>query len=230
MSRLNPVFYGRQFRSGLTALPRHRHDRSYLALVLSGGYEEAGDRGHYRARAGNVMLHGPFESHLNRYDLQGSEVLNIPLPLQTEPSAAMMHIADPDTAVRLAERDPQQAVAFMLATMKPQPHRISDWPDELAHDLALNPHLRLQSWARERRLADATVSRGFRQVFGISPSAYRAQLRGRLAWRQITAGRSNLASIASHTGFCDQAHMTHTVRAITGQTPGAWRRHATQTS
>jgi AraC-like DNA-binding protein len=225
MSHLSPVFYGRQFRSGFTVLPRHRHGDSYLALVLSGGYEEAGDGGRHRVRAGQVVMHGAFEAHLNRYDAKGSEVLDLALPSWMELSTALMQAPDPDTAVRLAERDPNEALAFLLATMKPQSPQFIDWPDELAHAMVRDPHLRLQDWARERQLADATISRGFRQVFGIAPSAYRAELKGRLAWRQAAGGRETLSSIAACTGFCDQAHMTHAVRAVTGRTPGAWRRH-----
>jgi len=225
MSHLSPVFYGRQFRNGFTVLPRHRHADSYLALVLSGGYEEAGDGGRHRVRAGQVVMHGAFEAHLNRYDAEGSEVLDLALPSWMEPSTVLMQAPDPDTAVRLAERDPQEALAFLLATMKPLSHRLLDWPDELAHAMAHDPHLRLQDWARERQLADATISRGFRQVFGIAPSAYRIQLKSRLAWRQAAGGCETLSSIAARAGFCDQAHMTHAVRAITGRTPGAWRRH-----
>jgi AraC-like DNA-binding protein len=223
MSHLNPVFYGRQFRVGLTVLPRHRHRGSYLALVLSGGYEEAGDRGCYRVRAGHLVMHGAFEAHQNRYHADGSEVLNLALPTWMEPSMVLMQAPDPDAAVHLAELDPKEAVAFLLETAKPLPSRATDWPDELARALALDPHLRLQDWARTHRLADATVSRGFRQVFGITPSSYRAQIRGRLAWQRATAGCEKLSSVAACSGFFDQAHMTRTVRAITGKTPGAWR-------
>jgi AraC-like DNA-binding protein len=224
MCHLSPVFYGRQFRSGFTVLPRHRHGDSYLALVLSGGYEEAGDGGRHRVRAGHVVLHGAFEAHVNRYDAEGSEVLDLALPSWMEPSTALMQAPDPDTAVRLAERDPKEALAFLLETMKPMNSRPLDWPDELALAIARDPHLRLQDWARKRQLADATISRGFRQVFGVPPSAYRAELKGRLAWRQTASGSEDLSSIAARAGFCDQAHMTHAVRAITGRTPGAWRR------
>jgi AraC-like DNA-binding protein len=221
---MNHAFFGRRYRGGHTVLPRHRHAPSYAALVLSGGYEEAGDRGRLRAQAGDIVLHGAFEAHLNRYDSPGSEVLSLALPALMEPVANLLQAADPEMIVRLAERDAREAVAFLLETSKPLPCRIADWPDELAHALAHDPHLRLQDWACEQGLADATVSRGFRQVFGISPSAYRAQIRGRMAWQRSSGSTDQLASVALDSGFCDQAHMTRTVRDLTGQTPGAWRR------
>ena len=224
MACLTSVFYGRQFRSALTLLPRHWHPSSYLALVLSGSYEEAGDRGRYQVGPGDVVMHGAFEAHLNRYHARGSEVLCLALPRHAEPSTAVMRMGDPDRVVRLAERDPREAVRFLLAHAELQHGRMPDWPDQLAQDLAHDPGLRLQEWARRHHLAEATVSRGFRQVFGIPPSAYRAQLRGRIAWQKVVSCGEPLALIATDSGFFDQAHMTRTVRAVTSRSPGAWRK------
>jgi AraC-like DNA-binding protein len=219
-----PTFFGRQYRGAYTVLPRHRHQHSYLALVVSGGYEEAGDQGRHRVQEGDVLIHGGFEAHLNRYDRTGAEVLSIPLPGLMEPAMPLMRAADPDAAVRLAERDPQEALDFLLFTLKPLPAQATDWPDELALALLVDPHLRLGDWAHLRGLAAATVSRGFRKVFGLSPSAFRAQAKGRLAWRQTVSGSEPLSSVALEGGFCDQAHMTRTVHAITGKPPGLWRK------
>jgi AraC-like DNA-binding protein len=215
---------GRQRRIGRTLLPRHRHQESYLALVLSGGYEEAGDRGRHRVRAGDLVVHGAFEAHLNRYESSASEVLNLVLPEWLEPAAPLMRSADSDFAVKLAERDPLEAVNFLLSTARPIPVPASDWPDELALAIAQNPQLCLGTWARTYELAEATVSRGFRQVYGLSPSAYRLQIRGRMAWRKALVGREPLSQLSMETGFSDQAHMTRAVGLITGQTPGSWRR------
>jgi len=225
MCNLTQAFFGRQRREGLTVLSRHRHRGSYLALVVSGGYEEAGDRGRHRVHAGDFVVHGGFEAHLNRYDATGAEVLNLALPRWMEPQSALMETSDPDTAVRLAERDPREAVAYLVSNMRPRKSEIADWPDELASAIANNPHLQLGRWASQRGLADATVSRGFRQVYGLSPSAYRAQMRGRTAWRRAMDCGKALSELAIDAGFCDQSHMTRTVLLLTGQTPGGWRKH-----
>ena len=161
MSTFDPIFSGRQRRNGDTVLPRHRHEASYLALVLSGGYEEAGDRGRHQVHAGDVVVHGAFEAHLNRYESTGAEVLNLRLPDWLEPAAPLMRAADPDLAVRLAENDPRVAINFLLSTAKAIPVHAPDWPDELALAIAQNSQLRLGTWARRYKLADATVSRGF---------------------------------------------------------------------
>jgi AraC-like DNA-binding protein len=134
-----------------------------------------------------------------------------------------MTVRDFDLAVRLAESDPHEAAAFLLSSMQPMQSPILDWPDKLAGDLSHDSTLRLESWAREHRLAVATVSRGFFKVFGVSPSAYRAQIRARLAWRRIVEWEDSLTSIAFECGFADQAHMTRSVGSVTGHTPGWWR-------
>ena len=119
MSCLSPVFFTRQYRQGHTFLGRHRHADSYVAIVLSGGYEEAGDRGSNRVRAGDVVMHGGYEAHLNRYDAKGAEVLNLALPWWFEPHTAVMRLADPDEVVRVAESDPKRATMMVLALMQP---------------------------------------------------------------------------------------------------------------
>jgi AraC-like DNA-binding protein len=219
----NFVFPKRQYRSGHTVLQRHQHVRSYLALVLSGGHEEAGDRGCHRVRAGDVILHGVFEAHLNRYDPGGADVLDLALPLWVECPYPVGAVPDADDVVRAAERDPQQAVDLIFSVMKPADRRVSDWPPQLAEAIQLDPHLRIDEWARARGLADATVSRGFFKVFGVTPSAFRARRRARTALQLTIGGGEILSQVALQAGFCDQAHMTRAVHAMTGKPPGAWR-------
>jgi AraC-like DNA-binding protein len=217
---------GRQRRPAFTVLSRHRHPAPYVAVVLSGAYEEAGDRGLLHATAGSAVLHGGFEGHLNRYAWRGAEVLNLPLPIYArhDPDTPLMTLKDPDLIVRLAERDPQGAVDLLVATLCRAKTPAPDWPAELAIDLGADPHLALSAWADDRRLAPATISRGFKQLFGITPSAFRAEVRSRKAWLRTVGGRDTLSAIAAATGFADQAHMTRSVRAVTGRTPGVWRR------
>src|ERR1700677_569690 len=62
-----------------SSLERHVHFEPYVALVLSGGYEEAGDNGRFKVSAGNVVFHDSFEAHLNRFYAQGATVLNLPV-------------------------------------------------------------------------------------------------------------------------------------------------------
>ncbi len=59
---------------------RHSHEHAYAAIVLSGGYEEAGDHGRFKVQAGDVVLHERFEAHINRFSASGATVLNLPSP------------------------------------------------------------------------------------------------------------------------------------------------------
>ena len=125
--------------------------------------------------------------------------------------------------MHVATRSPGDALALALSTQTSRHTAAPDWPELLARALTCDPKISLGGWADDHALAPATVSRGFRQVYGISPNAFRMQARARLAWRRVLQGNVALASIAAETGFADQAHMTRTVQAITERTPGAWR-------
>jgi AraC-like DNA-binding protein len=108
--------------------------------------------------------------------------------------------------------------------IEPVPCSARDWPDELAIDIRRHPALCLTEWAQNRGMAPASISRGFRRVYEVSPTAFRAQLRARRAWRSLVNGDLPLAVVALDNGFADQAHMTRAVTIVTGRSPSQWRR------
>ena len=67
------------------------------------------------------------------------------------------------------------------------------------------------------------LSRGFGRVFGVTPQRFRLETRARAALADLS-GPATLAEVAALHGFADQAHMTRSVRDLTGATPGAWKR------
>jgi AraC-like DNA-binding protein len=216
------VSEGCERHAGGGFLPRHRHGQAYAALILEGGYEESGSFGRFHARAGQVLLHRSFDAHLDRFVPAGARILNLLLP--AEPRFGRARIADPDEIVRLAARDLREASAALSARCQPLDCPGCDWPDLLAQDLLRSPALALGEWAARHGLAAATLSRGFRQVFGIVPTAFRAEARAQHALGFIRAGTLTLAQIAAEAGYADQAHMTRSVRALCGRPPGHWRR------
>lgn len=203
-------------------LARHVHDRPFVTLVLSGGYVEAGDEGRWSVGPGDVLIHHAFEAHLDRFAPAGADVLILPLPdgATTAPMAA--RVADADAIVRAAEVDMVAATALLLGTITKSPAAQGDWPDRLAGDLRGLAPFALAGWADAHGLRPETVSRGFRQAYGCSPKAYRAQARARAALIAIRRRRAPLAAIAGELGFADQAHMTRAVTGLTGNSPGAW--------
>jgi AraC-like DNA-binding protein len=202
---------------------RHVHRRAYAALVLSGCYEEAGDSGRHRVQGGNVVLHDAFEAHLDRIPTSGAVVLNVPLPAQYPFRSGVGRVDDPDAIVRLVEKGDSETAALLLLSTEVRKPDFQDWPDELAASLAQNACLNLSCWSEAKGIPAWDLSRTFAKVFGISPCAFRARARTRLALGAIRTASTPLSAIAAEFGFSDQAHMARSVKIMTGRCPGAWR-------
>lgn len=211
-----------------SCLERHVHAEPYAALVLSGGYEEAGDYGRFKVDPGDVVLHDLFEAHLNRFSERGAIVLNLRLTRGRCYSAGIGSVSDPDWVARVAERSRTVAVDLLLSMLARRMPKVSDWPDELAVKLTQCPSLMLSEWGKENGLAPWTISRGFSQVFGVTPEAFRARVRAQRALKYIRGSQMPLSIIAAELGFADQAHMTRSVKQLTGVAPQAWRSAANE--
>jgi transcriptional regulator GlxA family with amidase domain len=199
-------------------MPRHRHGEGYVALVLAGGYVEAGDRGRLRVEAGQAVVHGAYESHGNAFTSAGAQVLNLPA-FAAPVSDTLGHVDDADAIARLAERDAGEAAELLRQTFHPSAARLNDWPDLLAAALAVDPNLGLTDWAEAMGIAPQSLSRGFRQAYGVSPKRYRLELRALQALRRLPGWQGSMAMLAAETGFADQAHLTHAIVALTGRPP-----------
>lgn len=219
---LTPTPLGHERRGSCLHIPHHCHDRAYAALILSGSYEESGSRGRFCVGPGDVLLHDAFDAHLDRFQSSGAQIFSLVMegwPAQT----SVAHVADPDAIIRAAERNVIDATVLLLAELRRKPLVYYDWPDILANDLLGDPNCRLDAWARKRSLAPATVSRGFRRVFGVTPAAFRLGVRARQAFRMIRGTDLSFATIAATAGFADQAHMSRAIRMLTGSAAGRWR-------
>ena len=67
------------------------------------------------------------------------------------------------------------------------------------------------------------LSRVFGQVTGSTISGYRNRIRVSRALDRIAEGETSLAALACDLGFADHAHLTRTIRAVTGRTPSVCR-------
>lgn len=206
-----------------SVLNRHAHQHAYAALVLSGGYEEAGDLGRFQVQAGDVVLHGGFEAHLNRFCFAEAKILNMLIPSGCRFRPGLMSVPDPDQIVRIAEKNRAEAAILLVSLARPKDQCWADWPDALAASLIEDTSLRLDKWSEMKRIAPWSISRGFAQVFGISPSGFRARMRARRAWNAICTTSESLVKISADLEFSDQAHMTRSVKTLTGRGPRAWR-------
>ena len=61
-----------------------------------------------------------------------------------------------------------------------------------------------------------SVSRGFRQVFAVSPKAFRLQARTHAALKLYRTTSLTAAAIAHACEFADQAHLSRSITALTG--------------
>lgn len=203
-------------------IPRHRHRSGYIAVVISGAYFERGDQGRFGAAEGQIVVHDAFEAHADDVSAAGAHVLNLPLHDEVAPPFVLGSIGNIGDLIALASRRASDAARWLLETAQPCSLPIRDWPDLLASDLRRSP-IGLSEWAEVHNLSGAALSRGFQKAFGVTPSAYRLEAAARRAWRASLSGE-DLAQVAAKTGFSDQAHMTRSVRALTGRTPGRWRK------
>jgi AraC-like DNA-binding protein len=220
---------GRTRHAAKQFLRRHRHDTAYAAVVLKGSYVEAGDTGRHCVREGDVIVHRGYESHLNRFGPHGAEVLVLPLAGNwNEPIFGQFD--NPDYIVRLAERCPKRAVSALRSRLKARQPTFADWPDFLAADLIADSELCIAQWAQRHQIHPGSVSRGFRQQFGLTPAGFRCAARAQRAVRAVAGSQTPLAEIALTAGFADQAHMGNAVRRLTGLSPTALRRRSRQLS
>jgi AraC-like DNA-binding protein len=220
-ARFRDARAGTERLEALGHVPRHRHREAYAAIVLAGGYEEAGDAGRWLVSPGQVLVHDRLEAHQDRVGGKGCTLVNVALPAGA-PIAGLFRIDDPDTVVRLAETDLPAALSCLFAQPRQAVAPLDDWPDLLAHRLADNESLAIGGWAEEMGLAAESVSRGFRRAYGVTPRRYRLEIRARRALGMIEDGGQGLAAIAQDCGFADQPHLTRTLSSMTGRTPGQW--------
>jgi AraC-like DNA-binding protein len=201
-------------------LTRHTHREAFAAVVLRGGYLEAGDRGRINVAPGDVVLHGPYESHQDHVAASGADVLIIPW-LEETFGSPLGAVSDPDKLARLAECDMRGAARMLAEEVSIRELPSMDWPDMLARDLWDLPEVELGKWAETMGIRPETVSRGFRRAFGVSPQSFRARVRLLQALSRIRRGEK-LAELAAECGFADQAHLSRHFRMLTGETPRAW--------
>jgi AraC-like DNA-binding protein len=200
---------------------RHHHLTAYAALVVSGSCHEAGDGGRFDVEAGDVLIHRAFDGHRDCVGRRGAMFINI--PVKAPIGCCTGRVSDVDAIVRGFERDAAEGEALFHALFVPTERRASDWPDLLAAMLTTAGESSLRQWAEGHRLHPASVSRGFRLAYGISPKRFRLEARASNAARRVREGCARLADIAAESGFADQAHMTRAFSQLFGISPSALR-------
>jgi AraC-like DNA-binding protein len=101
--------------------------------------------------------------------------------------------------------------------------RVRRLVDDARARLAAEPALPLDTLAVAVGVSPWYLSRIFHAATGTTVSLHRRRLRTRAALDAILDRTHGLADIAARAGFADQAHLTRSLRAETGVTPGAVR-------
>lgn len=211
-----------------SAPTRHRHLEAYASVVLAGSFVEAGFAGRAEVEPGHVLFHRSFDCHANRSRCTRA-VQILRLPWMDNWIEGHFCIADPDSLARLAERDPRDSMAALAENLQTVKAPLQHWTGRLASDLQCVPSLSLSHWADEAGMRPEALSRGFQREFGVSPKQFRLEARARRAWLEILRSSRTLTTIAHDFGFSDLAHLSRSVRSLTGYPPSAWR-SAAQTS
>lgn len=208
----------------------HRHELAYAALVLDGDYEEASPEGVWRLEAGDLVVHPPYHLHLNRFERGGARVLNVTLShggarALGAHAYAVLRPHGADMLVSASAADAPDALDEVLSDAVPRaPAPARDWLDLFADALRADPAAKIGPLARRFGVTPTHAARAFARRFGLTPAAFRNELRVRAGLQRLSAPRAILADVAAACGFADQAHMTRSMAAVTGQTPSRLKR------
>ena len=118
-------------------LGRHVHGEAYAALVLSGGYEEAGDHGRFKVNPGDVVFHDRFEGHLDRFFAKGAVILNLPLAPNQWAMPRIAQVTNPDSVARMAETNTHDLDfgAILAATHGDKPSVVQIRSEDVSPDI-----------------------------------------------------------------------------------------------
>jgi AraC family transcriptional regulator len=228
-------------------VPTHRHAHMYLSLLLRGGYREWVG-GHELAYAPmTAVFHPEALEHEDEITAPGSVFFIVEIDPALLGGRARRHrglssVRDVSggpavwAMVRLLDAlrdgarrdalDAEEPVVEILdhltgAEVAATPPRWLARVEARLRDACAEP-ASLKALAKVAGVHPVHVARVFRRHHGCTMREQLHRLRVLDASRRIAAG-APLAEVALASGFCDQSHLTHVFRAVTGMTPSAYR-------
>ena len=206
----------------------HRHEASYVALVLEGGYEEYSVDGVWRCEPGDLVVHPPMHLHMNRFSARRTRVLNVvldPRPFIDPGSSYGVWRPRKQFSLRSLSDMDLAAIDDVLAQSERSP-ALARIPglSNMAGALAFDSRRGIGAEAGRLGMTREHVSRRFQREFGMPASVFRSEFRFRRALAMVTALSMPLVSVALEAGYADQAHLTRDFKSRTGVTPAALRR------
>jgi AraC family transcriptional regulator len=229
--------------------PAHAHRWTCLTVLVGGDYAERIE-GRWHERAVNSLIIRPsLAPHGDRVGAVGARFLNVEvsdalLPGRSDlprPLAEWAVIRAPDVVAlgwkilrelhTGSDGDSMVLDGYIAALMaalttatdaRTPPAWLARALDML-HDSAVAPP-GLDALARECGVHPAHFTRVFRRHVGQTVGTYVRALRLSAAMQRLARGRPTMASAGLAAGFHDESHFSRTMRAVTGLTPGQYRR------
>ena len=232
--------------------PRHVHDQvGYFCLTLQGGYTEYSRQQNREFGPATLLYHSPGEAHSDKFGNQETRLFCVWVSRErlravrdyttaADNSAQFTHGSALQLAFRmykefrsLDELSPlviEGLTLELLAETFRAAQREVKYFDQpwikRAHDLIqarFNDTFVVSEIAESVGVHPVHLTRVFRRRFGCTVGEYVRQLRVDFACRELSNSRKPLAEIATTAGFCDQAHLSRTLKRFTGMTPVEFR-------
>lgn len=231
----------RQHYAPGTHLPVHRHDDSYLCIVLDGSYEERVAGRTHVATTGTVFVHPAGESHGDAFGRDGAACLDLHLEanfggwrrLAAAPRQVRLPALAGSFARELEARDSLAGFALEALTHELLGALANAHPDALGARWVARVRAAMDDdpahdWSLAELAAIASVhpihvARQFRRDTGRSVQAHLRERRLLHATALLARGDAP-AEVAAGCGYCDQAHLTRAMQRRLGITPAALRR------
>jgi AraC family transcriptional regulator len=246
-----PSFSFRRMRGSVPAreVPRHVHDTAYFFIVLRGRYATEAQNARDLCGPMSVIFNPTGTTHRDHFVDRDGLFLAISVPAELEreiePSISVSTaLTRPDVVKTIgatlqeidtggASHDPfaleglgLQLIAACVPDRRRPSRQAPGWlmrVCEHLRDVSAGP-LSVARLATDAGVHPVHLARVFRRHHGCSPGQYIRAWRVQKAKRLIAASAASFSDIASIAGFCDQSHLTHDFKSVTGLTPGQYRR------
>lgn len=221
-----------------TKLPMHRHDEARVIVVLDGEVCETDLYGKRRFKKGEFLFRPPFCAHANISEPASASYLR----LQVSRAVWMRYISkhgwltarghiDLDRRDHRSKLQSRKGGDLLLEMLKERSSSIEKLPFELVwEDLAIADSREPATFCSPmRRIAENLnikpyeLTRLFARRFGVTPTAYRREIRLRRALKLLVGRDAKLARIAADCGYADQSHFSREIKSATGRSPLALR-------
>lgn len=220
-------YYGPGYR-----MQDHAHNKTQFSFILSGHLTEDSSKGRYTLPSGSLLVKPSGFEHANTVGTNGCLVLGLNYQ-DTHPDWDYALQVD-GTSSEVGRRywHAVREFAFGLGQQSELLFQLSALAGIAAPKAESCPQFSVTATnARESSRAQAAragvhpvhFARLFRKKNGQSPRTFKKSEQAAAALQDVLFGQQRLADIAYLHDFADQAHMSRTIKAVTGFTPRGLR-------